>query len=137
MLGRWLISKETPCQCRRCEFHPWSGKIPWRRKWQPTPAFLPGKSHGQRSLQSQRVGSQRVGHDWAESWSSQARIEEEGDRTQGCFSGEHLIHSTDRLAEFRLWTKELLTSQADSWQGYFNWKASCLPYLNQHLYLAE
>ena len=25
-------------------------KIPWRRKWQPTPAFLPGKSHGQRSL---------------------------------------------------------------------------------------
>ena len=25
-------------------------KIPWRRKWQPTPLFLPGKSHGQRSL---------------------------------------------------------------------------------------
>jgi len=29
---------------------PWVGKIPWRRKWQPTPIFLPGKSHGQRSL---------------------------------------------------------------------------------------
>ena len=29
---------------------PWVGKIPWRRKWQPTPVFLPGKSHGQRSL---------------------------------------------------------------------------------------
>ena len=28
----------------------WAGKIPWRRKWQPTPVFLPGKSHGQRSL---------------------------------------------------------------------------------------
>ena len=27
-----------------------SGSIPWRRKWQPTPVFLPGKSHGQRSL---------------------------------------------------------------------------------------
>ena len=26
------------------------GKIPWRRKWQPTPVFLPGKFHGQRSL---------------------------------------------------------------------------------------
>ena len=26
------------------------GKIPWRREWQPTPAFLPGESHGQRSL---------------------------------------------------------------------------------------
>ena len=29
---------------------PWAGKIPWRRKWQPTPVFLPGESHGQRSL---------------------------------------------------------------------------------------
>ena len=29
---------------------PGSGKIPWRRKWQPTPVFLPGESHGQRSL---------------------------------------------------------------------------------------
>ena len=31
-------------------FHAWIGKIPWRRKWEPTPVFLPGKSHGQRSL---------------------------------------------------------------------------------------
>ena len=30
--------------------NPWVGKIPWRRKWQPTPVFLPGKSHGPRSL---------------------------------------------------------------------------------------
>ena len=37
-------------QCRRPGFDPWVGKIPWRRKWQPTPVFLPGKSHGQRSL---------------------------------------------------------------------------------------
>ena len=35
---------------RRCGFNPWIGKTPWRRKWQPTPAFLPGKSHGKRSL---------------------------------------------------------------------------------------
>ena len=31
-------------------FDSWVGKIPWRRKWQPTPVFLPGESHGQRSL---------------------------------------------------------------------------------------
>ena len=37
-------------QYRRLEFDPWVGKIPWRRKWQPTPVFLPGKFHGQRSL---------------------------------------------------------------------------------------
>ena len=37
-------------QCGRLGFNPWVGKIPWRRKWQPTPGFLPGESHGQRSL---------------------------------------------------------------------------------------
>ena len=45
--------KEPACQCRRlkrCRFHPWIRKIPWRRAWQPTPVFLPGKSYGQRSL---------------------------------------------------------------------------------------
>ena len=31
-------------------FDPWVGKIPWRRKWQPTPVFLLGESYGQRSL---------------------------------------------------------------------------------------
>ena len=39
-------------------FVPWVGKIPWRRKWQPTPVFLPGQSHGQRSL----VGYSPWGH---------------------------------------------------------------------------
>ena len=34
----------------RCGFDPWVGKIPWRRALQPTPVFLPGESHGQRSL---------------------------------------------------------------------------------------
>ena len=37
-------------QCRRPGFNSWVGKIPWRRKWQPTPVFLPGKSHGPQSL---------------------------------------------------------------------------------------
>ena len=46
----WLSGKESTCQCRRHGFDPWVRKIPWRRKWQPTPAFLPGESHGQRSL---------------------------------------------------------------------------------------
>ena len=42
--------KNPPANVRRHRFNPWVGKIPWRRKWQPTPVFLPGKSHGQRSL---------------------------------------------------------------------------------------
>ena len=51
-LPRWLSGKESACQCRRCEFSPWFGKIFWRRKRQPTPIFLPRESHGQRSLVS-------------------------------------------------------------------------------------
>ena len=39
-----------------------AGKIPWRKKWQPTPVFLPGKSHGQKSPVGQK-GSQRIRHD--------------------------------------------------------------------------
>ena len=45
-------------------FDPWVRKIPWRRKWQPTPVFLLEESHGQRSLVHYSPwGSQRVGHD--------------------------------------------------------------------------
>ena len=49
-LSWWLSSKESACQCRRHRFSPWVGKIPWSRKWQPTPILLPRKLHGQRSL---------------------------------------------------------------------------------------
>ena len=37
-------AKQSACQDRRCRFDPWVGKIPWKRKWQPTLVFLPGKS---------------------------------------------------------------------------------------------
>ena len=45
--------KEPASQCRRhkrCGLNPWIRKIPWRWEWQPTPVFLPGEFHGQRSL---------------------------------------------------------------------------------------
>ena len=47
--------KEPACQCRRCKTcldreDPWIGRICWRWEWQPTPTFLPGDFHGQRSL---------------------------------------------------------------------------------------
>ena len=60
----WLSDKEPTYQCRRR--NPWVGKIPWRKKWQPTSVFLPGKSHGQRSLAGYSPwGCKRVGHDLA------------------------------------------------------------------------
>ena len=46
----WLRWSRIWLQYRRPRFNPWVWKIPWRRKWQPTPVFLPGKSHGQWSL---------------------------------------------------------------------------------------
>ena len=51
--GDTVGKKKFVCQCRRCQrcgLDPWVRKIPWNRKWQPTPVILPGKFHGQRSL---------------------------------------------------------------------------------------
>ena len=56
-----LVVKNPPASAedtKRCAFNPWVGKIPWRRAWQPTPIFLSGESHGQRSL----VGCSPKGH---------------------------------------------------------------------------
>ena len=49
-LPRGLVLSHTHLQCGRCRFDPWVRKIPWRRTWQLTPVFLPGESHGQKSL---------------------------------------------------------------------------------------
>ena len=45
-----INGKEPVCQCKKCGFDPWAGKIPWRSKWHPTLVFFLGKSYGQRSL---------------------------------------------------------------------------------------
>ena len=60
---QWL-KKKYARQCRRLGFDPWVGKIPWSRKWQPTPVFLPGESHEQRSL----VGCSPWGHKELDRW---------------------------------------------------------------------
>ena len=51
-LPQWFSGKRIRLQCRRCGFNPWVGKIPQRKKWQPTPLFLCGKSHRQGNLAS-------------------------------------------------------------------------------------
>ena len=61
--------KRIHLQCRkrrRHTFNPWVAKISWRRKWQPSPVFLPVKSHGQsRVVGYSPQGHKRVRHDWA------------------------------------------------------------------------
>ena len=52
-LPGWLSDKESAFSAEdtgACAFNPWVRRILWRRKWEPTPLFLPGESHGQRSL---------------------------------------------------------------------------------------
>ena len=61
----WLRGKESICQCRRHGFDPWVVKIPWRRKWQPTPVFLPGKSMDRGAWWATVHGVAIVGHNLA------------------------------------------------------------------------
>ena len=56
-LGASLVAQRVK-QCRRPGFSSWVKKILWGKKWQPTPVFLPGKPHGQRSL----IGYSLWGH---------------------------------------------------------------------------
>ena len=66
----WLIGQRICLQCRRhrrCEFDPYIGKISWRSKSQPTPVFLPEKSHRQRSLFGFSPWDHRtVGYNWVQ-----------------------------------------------------------------------
>ena len=62
-----LVVKNTPANVRgdqRCKFDLWVWKIPWRRAWQPTPVFLPGESHGQRSNRVHRITKNQTWLKW-------------------------------------------------------------------------
>ena len=73
-LGVQIPGLESACQCRRHKrrgFDPWMGKIPWRRAWQPTSVFSPGRSYGHRSV----VGYSPWGHkDWSNNSCSYEQI---------------------------------------------------------------
>ena len=75
------------CYIRRDGFDPWVGKIPWRRKWQPAPVSLPGKSHGQRNL----VGCSPWGH-------KELGMTEQVTLTYLCFAFKRHISSMDFLS---------------------------------------
>ena len=67
-LPGWLSDKESACQCRLQGSKPWVRKILWRSKWQPTPVFLLGKFHGQRSLAGYTVHRVTKNQTWLGSW---------------------------------------------------------------------
>ena len=59
----WLNGKESACQCRRCGFDPWVGKMRWRRKWQPTPLLFMGNPIDRGVWWATVHGVTRVRHD--------------------------------------------------------------------------
>ena len=61
----WLSWERVSLRYRRPRLHPWVGKIPWRKKRQPTPVFLPTESPWtEEPNRLQSIGSHRVGHNW-------------------------------------------------------------------------
>ena len=115
----WLIGQRICLQCRRhrrCEFDPYIGKISWRSKSQPTPVFLPEKSHRQRSLFGFSPWDHRtVGYNWV-----QAHI-------QG-----YLFSSIQLLSRVQLFaTLRTVARQAPLSMGFFRQEYwSGLPFLS-------
>ena len=81
-------------RCKRCRFNPCVGKIPWRRKWQPLPVFLPGKPHGQGSL---------VGYS---SWGTKSRMQ----LCDWAYAHAHFLSSSKQLPEMLLWNNSHVNS---------------------------
>ena len=82
---------------------PWVGKIPWRRARQPTPAFLPGESHGQRGLAGYSpCRLQRVGHDWMTKHSTHRSINPLPSPYSVISSQRYLVHFFLKYLHMRL-----------------------------------
>ena len=133
---RLLSDKDSAWQCKRHNFGPWVIKSPWRRKWQPTPVFSPGKSHGQRSL----GGCKRVGHDLVTKQQQATPIWEArlGDTIikkskdmitipfgkWSCFCRERNVYESfipDKAKSFSTFKFSLASSQGDPpWPSYLN-----------------
>ena len=98
-IHKWHSDRKSACQCRRHGFDPWVGKISWRKKWKPTPVFLLGKVHGQRSLVDRLLwmGSQRVGHNWA-------------------YTHTHTQHILNTISHKKRLRKVLLNTFKSKWQ---------------------
>ena len=110
----WLSGKEPSCQCRRCGFDPWVRKIPWRRKWQPTAVFFPGKSHGQRSLAGYSPWGHKeldttwwINNNWRPSTSQLLR-----DHGEGQLEGEQSVRA--QVPQWENWVKESVPTKATS-----------------------
>ena len=102
----WFRWWRVGLQCRRPGFIPWVGKIPWRRKWQPTAVFSPEESHGQKSLadysswgRQELDTTERITlshfYSWPEVWKAEAERVEVREAAK-CMPIKHPTCSIDR-----------------------------------------
>ena len=104
--------KNPSAKCRRCRFDPWVGNIPWRRKWQPTPVFLPGKSHGQRTLVRYCPwGHKRVRHDLVTKQQQLCDMEDFIRKTQRSVKREHFYARASLVTQ----TGKNLPAMKETW----------------------
>ena len=125
----WLSGKETACQCKRPGFDPWVRKIPWKRKWQPTPVFLPGEFHGQRSLVGYSPWGHRVRHDWASKKQNKWRDRQRNLHASGRLTHNSWAHRAEVLRTGQVFRRrqvfrrtcwlELKSLGSKSWLFYF------------------
>ena len=108
MLLRGLSGKESACQCRRHGFDPWVGKILWRRKWQPTPVFLPGIKPRSPTLQMDSLPAEVQGKPYSKP-NSKPNIK------------ASLIAQLVRIH------LQCRRSQFDSWVGKIPWRRDRIP----------
>ena len=102
----WLSGKGSAYQCKRYRRHgfdPWVRKIPWRRKWQPTLVFLPGKSHRQRSLEGYSPWDHRE-LTWLSNWACTHSSDIElSARNQKIKPGNELTLTEPSMCFLRIW----------------------------------
>ena len=97
----FLVAQQQriPLWCRRlrrCGFDPWVTKIFGKRKWQPTPVFLPGKSHRQRSLALPTV--HRVAKNWVQlSSNSSNYLQSYSHRPRQCHKNQCFFHLSSHI----------------------------------------
>ena len=108
VLLRGLSGKESACQCRRHGFDPWVGKILWRRKWQPTPVFLPGIKPRSPTLQMDSLPAEVQGKPYSKP-NSKPNIK------------ASLIAQLVRIH------LQCRRSQFDSWVGKIPWRRDRIP----------
>ena len=102
---------------KRCGFSLWFGMIPWRRAWQPTPVFLPGESHGQRSL----VGCNLWGCKELDTTEATYHARKMGRNWQKQLKLESFWLKLPEAKQRRIWFSSWMTERTSHTWNYIRW----------------